>query len=112
MIEMRRGDSLFLKFFRKDLDNEKIMKKSQKVWFTVKENANSKKNLIQKTLEDGISFTSDGYYHIVLKPIDTKKLKYKKYYYDIQVENAGVVNTIAYDRLKINAEITFEGGEN
>ena len=111
MLEMRRGDSAFFKFQRKTLLNEKILKKSEKVWFTLKENANSKKNLIQKTLNDGISFTEDGYYHIVLKPQDTKKLKYKKYYYDIQVENAGTVNTIAYDKLKINPEITYEGGE-
>lgn len=111
MIEFRRGDNFFFKFHRKYPNGEKIMTKSSKMWFTVKENANSKKNLIQKTLENGISFTDDGYYHVEIKPLDTKKLKYKKYVYDIQVENEGIVNTIAFDKLKINQEVTYEGGE-
>ena len=111
MIEFRRGDSFFFKFFRRYPNEEKIMTKSLKMWFTVKENANSKKILIQKTLDDGITFTEDGYYHIKIKPLDSKSLKYKKYVYDIQVENNGIVSTIAFDKLKINPEVTYEGGE-
>ena len=111
MLEMRRGDSAFFAFQRKDFDENPILKIAEKVWFTIKDNANSKKTLVQKTLDDGIYYTDDGYYHIVLKPSDTKALKYKKYYYDVQIENVGIVNTIAYDKIKINPEITYEGGE-
>lgn len=111
MIEFTRGDSFFFKFYRKDLEGNKIMVRSEKMWFTIKDNYNSKRNLIQKTLEDGITFTEeDGYYHVCIKPIDSKILKYKKYVYDIQTENAGVVNTIKKDKVKINSEVTFEGG--
>ena len=39
------------------------------------------------------------------------KLKYKKYVYDVQVENAGLVNTIKKDKVKITEEATDEGGE-
>lgn len=111
MIEFTRGDSFFFKFHRKDLEGNKITTESEKMWFTVKENYNSKKVLIQKTLNDGITFTKDGYYHVTIKPLDTKKLKYKKYVYDIQVENAGIVNTIKKDKVKITEEATDEGGE-
>ncbi len=111
MLEFTRGDSFFFKFYRKDLENKKIMVKSEKMWFTVKDNYNSKRNLIQKTLDNGIIFTDDGYYHVTISPLDTKKFKYKKYVYDIQVENAGVVNTIKKDKVKITEEATDEGGE-
>lgn len=111
MLEFRRGDSFFFKFYRRYLSGEKIMTKALKMWFTVKENANSKKILIQKILDDGITFTDDGYYHVEIKPLDSKPLKYKKYVYDIQVENDGIVNTIILDKVKINQEVTYEGGE-
>ena len=42
MIEFTRGDSFFFKFFRRYPNEEKIMTKSLKMWFTVKENANIK----------------------------------------------------------------------
>ena len=114
MIEFRRGDSFFFKFFRRDTSNEKIIQKTEKIWFTVKDNANSKKKLIQKTLDNGITFTEkDGYYHVEIEPQDTKSMMFKKkYYYDIQVENAGVVTTIKLDILRLKEEITDEGGKN
>lgn len=112
MLEFRRGDSFFFKFFRKDFNKEKITTKAEKMWCTIKDNTNSKKNLIQKTLGNGITYTSDdSFYHVAILPIDSKKLKYKKYVIDIQVENAGVVNTIYLDKIKIKEEVTFEGGE-
>ena len=111
MIEFTRGDSFFFKFYRRYPTGDRIMTKSEKMWFTIKDNYNSKRTLIQKTLNDGIVFTEDGYYHVTIKPLDTKKLKYKKYVYDVQVENAGLVNTIKKDKVKITEEATDEGGE-
>ena len=79
MIEFRRGDSFFFKFYRKYLNDQKIETKAQKMWFTVKDNYNSKKKLIQKTLDDGITFSKeDFYYHVEIKPQDTKSLKFKR----------------------------------
>ena len=111
MLSFRRGDSFFFKFTRRTTKDEIIMTKSQKMWFTVKLTSNSSKNLIQKTLENGINFTDDGYYHIEIKPMDTKELSYGDYVYDIQIENDGIVKTLKFGTLKLEEEVTFEGGE-
>lgn len=110
-INLVRGDTIAIKFQRKDSEDRVIETKTQKMWFTVKIDAYSKKKTIQKTLLNGISFTdNDYYYHIILNNNDTKDLFYIDYYYDIQVENNGVVATIKKGKLKIKEEITFEGG--
>ena len=111
MIEFRRGNSFFFRFQRKYTDDRPIMTKSEKMWFSVKENINSKKVLIQKTFDDGITFTEDGYYHVAIKPNDTKTMRFKKkYIYDIQIENAGLVKTIKYDIFRVKEKVTDEGG--
>lgn len=110
-MDFTRGDSYFFKFQRKDFNGKVIMPKAQKMWFTVKENYVSPQILIQKTLDNGITYTpEDGYYHVEIKPSDTRKLEYKKYVCDIQIENSGVVNTIYKDKIKLTKEVTFEGG--
>ena len=50
------------------------------------------------------------FYHIIIEPSDTSGLQYKKYVYDIQVENDGIVSTIAKGELNLTHEVTFEGG--
>lgn len=111
-MKFRRGDTFFIKFRRRDFNNETITHISEKMWFTVKENAYTKEKLIQKTLEDGnIFFDDDHYYHVIIEHDDTKDLDYGVYYCDIQVENEGVVTTIYKDTFELDEEITFEGND-
>ncbi len=111
MIKFTRGDTYKFKFQRKNANNEPIMAKTEKMWFTIKKSNTTSQKLVQKTLDD-IVFDNEGYYHITLEHEDTKNLRYKKYYCDIQVENAGVVSTIYKDTITLEKEVTFEGGNN
>lgn len=110
-MEFTRGDTKKYKFQRKDVDNNIIETKSQKMWFTVKTDNFTNNIVFQKTLDSGITFDSDFYYHILIDHDDTKDLDYATFKCDIQVENNGVVSTIYKDKLTITSEVTFEGGE-
>ena len=111
-MKFRRGDTFFIKFRRRDFNDETITHISEKMWFTVKENAYTKEKLIQKTLVDGnIFFDDDHYYHVIIEHDDTKDLDYGTYYCDIQVENEGVITTIYKDTFELDEEITFEGND-
>ena len=111
-MKFRRGDTFFIKFRRRDFNNETITHISEKMWFTVKENAYTKEKLIQKTLVDGNIFFDDNYYyHVIIEHDDTKDLDYGTYYCDIQVENEGVVTTIYKDTFELDEEVTFEGND-
>lgn len=110
-MEFTRGDTYRFRFQRKDVNGNVITQKSQKMWFTVKRNYRTTEKVLQKTLEkDEIKFDSDYYYHILIQHEDTKDLNYARYVYDIQVENDGVVKTIALGDLRLTNEVTFEGG--
>ena len=111
MIKFTRGDTYKFKFQRKDANNEPILVRAEKIWFTVKKNNKTSEKLIQKTLND-IVFDNEGFYHVTIEHEDTKNLKYKKYVCDIQVKNAGVVTTIFKDTIILDKEVTFEGGIN
>lgn len=111
-MRFRRGDTFFIKFRRRDFNNETITHISEKMWFTVKENAYTKEKLIQKTLADGnIIFDDNYYYHVIIEHDDTKDLDYGTYYCDIQVENEGVITTIYKDTFELDEEVTFEGND-
>ena len=110
-MQFTRGDTKKYKFQRIDKDKNVIETKSQKMWFTVKDNVYTDKILIEKTLENGtITFDDEFYYHILLNHDDTKDLSYRKYVCDIQVENEGVVTTIYKDDFILTEEVTFKGG--
>ena len=110
-MEFTRGDTKKYKFQRKDANNNVIEPISQKVWFTVKVNDNTSEKILQKTLDNGITFDNEYYYHILIDHDDTKDLDYGSYTCDIQVENEGVVATIYKDFFTLTSETTFEGGE-
>ena len=110
-MEFTRGDTYKFKFQRLNNDNQPIMTKSEKMWFTVKDSYYTEKIRIQKTLDNGIEFTDeDGFYHITIEHDDTKDMPYGSYVCDIQVENSGVVQTIYKDTLTLLTEVTYEGG--
>ena len=110
-IHLVRGDTIGLKFQRIDTEGNVITDITQQMWFTVKINTTMDEYEIQKTLNNGITFTpEDSYYHILINSSDTEDLRYMDYHFDIQVENNGIVATIKRAKLIIEPEVTFEGG--
>lgn len=109
MINLTRGDTLTLKFQRKNSDGEIITPKPSEVIFSVKSNYNSTKTLIQKKLSDGtIEYNEETFYYTFkLEHDDTKELAYDEYKYDIEVQFDNEVKTIALGSLNLTHEVTF-----
>lgn len=109
-MEITRGDTRHYKFQRKDENGNVILKKADKIYFTVKNNEVEIKPLFQKTIDDMI-FDSDGFYHFSILPEDTNKLPYRIYYYDIERIVEGDKRTISIGELKLTKEVTFAENE-
>lgn len=114
-IEIIRGDTLKLKFIRKDSNGESITRQPEALYFSVKYNSNDEEIIIQKTLED-MEFNSEtGEYIFYIEPTDTNELNYGDYEYDLEVKDTineiNYVKTIAKGILKIKEEITFASNE-
>ena len=109
-MEFTRGDTYKFRFQRKDASKHIIKTVANEVWFTVKENYETDEILFQKTLtKEDITFDEDFYYHIVIKPEDTKDLQYNTdYVCDIQVLKGEDIKTIYKDTLKVTEEVTFD----
>lgn len=88
-ISVVQGDtSKIYKFKRKDAEGNVITTLPLKMWITFKETTNCSKALFQKTLENGITFSSnDNHYRFQLQPEDTENLSYGEYTFDIKVIN-------------------------
>lgn len=111
MIEIRRGDTQYFKFKRKNDSGDTIMTVPQNIYFSVKLDYDSGYPIIQKTIDD-MTMDVDGTYHFKILPKDTNKLKYGIYVYDLQVNDIdNYVKTIAIGNFKINEEVTFSKNE-
>ena len=110
-MNITRGDYKKIKFQRKNMNNEIITDKPDKMYFTIKNNEYTKDVLIQKTFENGITFTEEYYYVIEILPKDTDNLSYGKYYFDIEIIINGKPKTIKIDEFNITKEITFTTNE-
>lgn len=111
-MELIRGDTLKLKFQRKNKNGEVIKTKPDKLYFTVKSNYYTKDYLFQKSLENGISFSEEDYfYRFTINPEDTDGLDYGNYVYDIETISDKTVKTIAKGTLEIKEEVTFAENE-
>lgn len=113
-IEMVRGDTQKIRICRsRDEEGKEIIKeKVDSLFFSVKENDVTKKLLFQKKLSDNtITYTDDGYYHIVIKPEDTDDLVYGTYFFDIERIIGDDVKTFVEGELKIKSEITHRENE-
>lgn len=111
VLESTRGDTIQFKFQRKNKNDESVIEtKPDQMWFTVKENVNTKSKVIQKTLTDGsiIFSENDSFYHITIDPIETTNLAYASYPCDIQIKIGNVIKTIKKGELKITEEVTDE----
>lgn len=110
--EFTRGDTFQFKFEIKDKEGkELLLDKGAKIYFTVKKNRNSKKVLIQKTLEHGIEYR-DGFYYVRINASDTSPLAYGTYIYDIEFKQDDIVKTLVLGEISLTDEITFKGDEN
>lgn len=110
-IEFIRGDTQFLKFQVKDGEgNPMQLKDGDRLYFTVKQNANSEDVLIQKKYPEDIQY-SDGYFNFTLKSEDTSDLAYGTYNYDIELKSGEYVKTLGQGTITLTEEITFRSDE-
>lgn len=110
-LEFTRGDTQFIKFQLKDAKGNSLeITNSEKIYFTVKQNQNSKKILIQKRYPSEIKF-SDGYFYIELTSEDTSNLNYGTYQYDIEFKTGEFVKTLGFGTITLTEEITHKGDE-
>lgn len=111
-INLIRGNTLDFKFkLINKLDKTVITAKQDKIYFTVKKDNDTEIKSIQKTLDNGISFTEDGYYHIRLEHDDTCDLYYGDYPMDITIISDRNVKTGLKGILSIIEVATFEGAD-
>ena len=106
-IEIVQGDtSKVYKFQRKNIDEEVITLKPQKMWVTFKKTCNCKECLFQKTLENGITYNEeDNYYRFQILSEDTADLPYGTYGFDIAILNElGEKKTLLSDGVLVITE--------
>lgn len=110
-ISFTRGDTQFLQFQIKDVNGDLIeLTDEDVIYFTVKQNSNSKKIIIQKRYPDDINY-SDGYFNFVIESQDTSNLQYGQYQYDIELKSGEYVKTLGIGTIEITEEITFKNDE-
>jgi len=109
--EFRRGDTQFIRFKLKDASGEPLqLDLTDRMYFTVKTDANSTKVLLQKKFPDDITY-DDGYYVFTITSADTSDLAYGDYQYDIEVKSGDVVKTIGDGTITLTEEITHRRDE-
>lgn len=106
-MQLIRGDTFKFKFRRIDAQGAIIKNIAPNLFFTVKRNAGDKNYIFQKTLQDGISFDEDWYYHVTVEPEDTNNMKFGDYVYDIEVIAGEYKQTISKGVLSIDTEVTW-----
>ena len=110
-LEFTRGDTQFLKFQLKDgEENVLVLTEGDKLYFTVKQNQNSSKVLIQKKYPDSIQYL-DGYFSFTLNTEDTANLAYGTYQYDIELKSGDYVKTLGFGTITLTEEITHRRDE-
>lgn len=68
--------------------------------------------IFQKDLND-VVIDSDGFCHVVFEPKDTEKLRYGKYFFDIEVTLKSGYRKTSLNTFRITKETTtHNGGEN
>ena len=111
MYEIIRGDTSPFSFQRIDKNNQVIMQKAEKLYFTIKEKYTSDDVLIQKTIDD-MDFNDDnGTYKFTIEPSDTDNMKYGIYVFDLEVITDDYKQTIAKGSIKVSEEVTFVSDE-
>lgn len=110
-IEFTRADTQFIKFTLKDAEGKPlVLNDTDKLYFTIKQNPNSNRVLLQKRFPDDIKY-QDGYYYFVLNSADTSDLAYGTYQYDIELKSGDYVKTLSQGSITLTEEITFRRDE-
>lgn len=110
-IEFTRGDSYFFKFQRKNA-NGIITEAPDYLYFSVKDNYNTKNVIFQKTINNGMVYNEeDTYWHVTINPEDTNYLPYEDYNWDIEVITPTYKKTLARGILTFEKETTFPDNE-
>jgi len=101
VIRMIKGDTLAFNMvfsgLSMDLDGAK---------FSVKPSFDSVAYTIQKTLNNGITKESQGFYSVRVDPTDTSSVDPGSYYYDLEVTVGSDVFTIMFGILNILPQIS------
>lgn len=110
-LSFTRGDTQFIRFQLKSIDGNPIDLADMAVlYFTVKQNSNSKKRLFQKKYPNEIQY-SGGYYYFVIESEDTSSMPYGTYVYDIEMKSGKYVKTLGSGTLTLMDETTFRSDE-
>lgn len=106
-MKMIRGDSeSFTVSVELDTGEDYALEDGDTIYFTVKQNATSSKNELQKIVK---SFP-DGVAVIEILPEDTKHMRFISYVYDIQLttKNGEVKTLVPHSRFTVGEEVTHE----
>ncbi len=110
-IEFTRGDTQFIRFRLKDAEGNPLeLAEGDELFFTVKQNQNAKKILIQKKYPDDIKY-DEGYFIFVLNSEDTAEMPYGTYQYDVELKSGEYVKTLTLGTITLTEEITHRGDE-
>lgn len=106
MIILTRGDTLPLKFQRKDANGDVIMETPASMYLTVKRSWEDYTAVLQKSMTD-MEMDEEGFWHVVIEATDTEKLPYGDYVMDVEVATDRYVCTIIKDELRLTGEATW-----
>ena len=113
--EFKRGDTKLLKKFRPVDQNGNVLLLTNldNIYFTMKKNENGTA-IIKKKIGNGITYGSDGFYHITLQANETANLSAGTYKYDIELDTYNsqaqlIVSTIIEGEIELTQDVTQEG---
>lgn len=112
--EFKRGDTKPLKKFRPtDSKGQAIqLYDGDNIYFTMKKDAEGGA-ILKKKINNGITYDSDGYYHMTLESNETANLSAGTYQYDIELNLLSLspvyVKTIIEGEITLLQDITGEG---
>lgn len=111
-IKFTRGDTKTVMFKLRDKNGEiLVLQPTEKIYFTVKSNAESTDKLIQKVYPTDITYENE-WYSFTIEPADTNNLEYGIYEYDIEYKNDDdFVQTLTLGTLRLTKEITHKEDE-
>lgn len=106
-ISMIRGDTEAIKISCKDAQGVDVpLEDGDTLYFTVKTSVSTEEKEMQKVITE----FPDGIAYINISPDDTKFMRFRRYYYDIQLTRAdGIVKTIIPPSIfTVKGEVTYD----
>ena len=116
-ITLTRGDSHIISFTIIGENGDKyVIDEQDKIYFTIKESCSKADCVLQKTLDDGITYNTDTEeYEIELTNDCTCSLPFCRFVYDIELvivrDEKKIVKTLVKGNLTISEEVTHKENE-